>query len=261
MPVPFSVVCLHAHPDDEALLTAGTLARLAAEGHRVCLVVATDGEAGLAATDPGRALARQRIAELRASARVLGVAEVIQLGYPDSGLHGEHSGFAQLPAAEPAARLAAILQERSAELLLGYDVNGGYGHPDHVQVHRVARAAAELTGVRLLEATVDRTALLRALWLVHRLRLAPPDFAPERLARAYTARAELTHKIDVRRYLVAKRASMQAHTSQAAGGSDTRTLAFCLRLPRPLYRLAFGAEWFVEPGRAPLDRPLDDLFS
>ena len=125
----------------------------------------------------------------------------------------------------------------------------------------MARAAAAATGVRLLEATVDRAALMRALTLVHRAKLAPPDFAPERMQQAYTAHGELTHRVNVRSYLDQKRAAMRAHASQAGGGSDTRTLAFCLKLPRPLYRLAFGAEWFVEPGRTPQAQLIDDLWS
>jgi LmbE family N-acetylglucosaminyl deacetylase len=262
----FSLVCLHAHPDDEALLTAGTLARAAAEGHRVTLVMATDGAAGLADTAAGPELAARRAAELDRSARALGVHRVVRLGYPDSGMHNERAGFAGVPVAEAADRLTEVLAEERADLLLGYDANGGYGHPDHLQVHRVARQAHRLVGrgsasrLALLEATVDRTALLRALWLLDKARLAPPDFRPDRLRSAYTARSELSHRIDVRRQLDAKRAAMAAHASQAGGGPDTRTLAYCLRLPRPLFRLAFGTEWFVEPDR-PAGRPVSgDIF-
>ena len=78
---------------------------------------------------------------------------------------------------------------------------------------------------------MDRTSLLRALWLLNLTRLAPPDFRPDRLRAAYTARPEITHRVDVRDHLDAKRAAMRAHASQAAGGTDTRTLAYCLRYP------------------------------
>ena len=83
-----TLVAFHAHPDDEALLTAGTMARAAAEGHRVVLVVATDGDLGLAASTYAGdgALGRRRLAELRTSAARLGVARVEHLGYADSGL-------------------------------------------------------------------------------------------------------------------------------------------------------------------------------
>lgn len=257
----FRLVSFHAHPDDEALLTAGTLARAAAEGHRVTLVVATSGEAGLSSGPPGAALARARLAELERSAAALGCARVVRLGYPDSGLRNEHSGFAGLPVDEPAARLAEVLVQERADVLTGYDPNGGYGHPDHVQVHRVARRAAELAGTPvLLEATVDRTALVRALTLVRWTRLAPADFNPDRMRQAYTDRAGITHRIDVRGHLDQKLASMRAHASQAAGGGDTRMLAFSLALPRPLYRRAFGAEWFVEVGREPGGPACGDIF-
>jgi LmbE family N-acetylglucosaminyl deacetylase len=258
----FRLVSFHAHPDDEALLTAGTLARAAAEGHRVILVVATAGEAGLAGQPPGSALATTRLAELRVSAAAIGCARVVELNYPDSGMHNEHKGFASLDLDEPARRLAAVLTEEAADALTSYDAHGGYGHPDHVQVHRVARRAAELAGTPVvLEATVDRTVLLRVTWLLHKLKLAPADFAPDRLRQAYSTRADITHRVDVRGYLDQKRASMRAHASQAGGGSDTRTLAYLLRLPRPLFRLAVGTEWFVEAGRAPgTAGPSDDIF-
>lgn len=258
----FRLVSFHAHPDDEALLTAGTLARAAAEGHRVTLVVATSGEAGLADTGPGAALAQRRIKELHESAAALGCARVIELDYPDSGMHNEHGGFASIGVEAAAARLADILIEEQADVLTSYDRNGGYGHPDHVQVHRVARRAAELAGTAVvLEATVDRTSLIRVLRVLRTARLAPPDFAPERMRDAYADRSEITHRVDVRGYLDQKRASMRAHATQSAGGSDTRTLAYCLRLPRPLYRLAFGVEWFVEAGRPAGLPPSGDIFA
>src|SRR5881409_2973125 len=91
--VRFTILAFHAHPDDEALLTAGTLARAAAEGHRTVLVVATLGEAGLTRPGvPADVLRETRRAELAASAAALGVARVEVLGYPDSGMHGEAGG-------------------------------------------------------------------------------------------------------------------------------------------------------------------------
>ena len=250
---PLTIVSLHAHPDDEALLVAGSLARAVANGHRVVLVVATDGESGLADSD-GTELGTVRVAELERSAAAIGCARVVRLGYRDSGLHGEvAAGFAHLPVETPAARVAEILREESAEVLTSYDRNGGYGHPDHVQVHRVALRAAALAGTpRVLEATVDRNALLRVLRPLHRLRLVPSGFDPARLSTSYAAAEEITERVDVRRHLDAKRASMRAHTSQAGGGSSVRTLAFFLRLPRPLYRRVFGVEWFVDA----LPRPM-----
>jgi LmbE family N-acetylglucosaminyl deacetylase len=258
----FCLVSFHAHPDDEALLTAGTLARAAAEGHRVVLVVATRGEAGLSDDAPGGSLGDRRADELERSAAALGCAKVIRLDYPDSGMRNEHQGFASLPVDEPAERLAAILRAEQADALTVYDRNGGYGHPDHVQVHRVGHRAAELAGTRLvLEATVDRTSLIRALSLVRWTRLLPDDFAPHRLRQSYSDRASITHRIDVRGFADQKRRSMAAHASQAAGGAGPRTLALFLKLPGPLYRRVFGAEWFIEARRTPSRPPLTDLFA
>ena len=184
------------------------------------LVVATGGEAGLSDGAPGTGLGARRADELDRSAAALGCAKVIRLDYPDSGMHNEHHGFASMPVEEPAERLAAILRAERADALTVYDRNGGYGHPDHVQVHRVGHRAAELAGTRLvLEATVDRTALVRALSLVRWTRLLPPDFAADRLRHSYSDRAAITHRIDVRAFAGAKRRSMAAHASQAAGGA------------------------------------------
>jgi LmbE family N-acetylglucosaminyl deacetylase len=264
--VPFTLVAFHAHPDDEALLTAGTMARAAAEGHRVVLVVATAGEAGLVrGGGTGPALASRRRTELERSAAALGCARVEVLGYADSGMHGEAGGeaaFARADVEDAARRLAEILAEESADVLTVYDPAGGYGHPDHIQVSRVGIRAAELARTPVvLEATVDRQALQRVLRLIHRLPGIPADFAPRRFDRAYTARGHLTHRVDVRRHAEAKRASMAAHASQAGSDEGTRTLAVLLRLPAPLFRLALGREWFVERGRAPGAPLIDDVFA
>jgi LmbE family N-acetylglucosaminyl deacetylase len=262
--VPFTLVSFHAHPDDEALLTGGTLARAAAEGHRVVLVTATAGEAGLAREDLTGGLAGRRVEELRAAARSLGCARVELLGYPDSG-SGPHrplppDAFAALDPALPAQRLAALLREERADVLTTYDPRGGYGHPDHRQVHRVGALAAGLAGTPvLLEATIDRSRLSAVASALVRVpvvsRLVPPD----RFASAYTDRSELTHEVDVRGHLRAKRAALASHASQATGG--VRTLGLLLRLPRPLLAPVLGREWFVEDGRPPTGNLLDDVFA
>ncbi len=253
-----TLLALHAHPDDEALLTSGTMARAAAEGHRVILVVATDGALGLAAAEfaADGALADRRRRELQRSAAALGVARVEQLGYADSGLGPEvapdppgQTRFVRADTEAAARKVAAILEEESVDVLLGYDANGGYGHPDHVKVHHVARRAAQLAGTpRLLEATVPRDTICRAIDLAAKVYRFPPEFDRDSFNRAFSARAEITHRINVRKQIGAKRASMRAHASQASadGGTD-RTLSAFLRIPRPLYDLVFGHEWYVDP--------------
>lgn len=262
-----TVVFFHAHPDDEALLTSGTMAKLAAQGHRVVLVVATAGEAGLAAgelTADGR-LGDRRLAELNASAAAVGASRVELLGYADSGL-------AEAPTAAPAAglpprfvdvddavaadRVAQVLQDENAAVLTSYDANGGYGHPDHVAVHRIGTLAAAAAGTPvLLEATVPRDRLLAVARAANR---ALPtsrkiDFAP--WERAYSSSAEVTHCIDVRSQAKMRRASMRAHASQATADSGPRTLGIFTRIPPPLFGWVFGREWYRMAGDTDIRPP------
>ena len=266
-----TLVAFHAHPDDEALLTAGTMARAAAAGHRVVLALATDGGAGLAAAEmrSDGGLGERRLEEARRSADALGVARVDWLGYADSGSGPEPepdlpgtTRFCRAPVDEAAERLAALLRTERADVLLSYDANGGYGHRDHVRVHEVGSRAAALAGTpRVLEATVPRDTVVRALRAVGRVYRFPEEFDPTSFERAFSARADITHRIDVRRYAAAKRASMRAHASQATGGgaassgeggqTGDRTLEAFLRIPRPLYDVVFGREWFRDPALPP----------
>jgi LmbE family N-acetylglucosaminyl deacetylase len=191
------------------------------------------------------------MAETLASAKALGCSRVEFLGYADSGLDGRAEcgpgqvPFAQADVDEAAGALAKLLLEERAALLTTYDPAGGYGHPDHVQVHRVGARAAELARTPVvLQATVDRDLLTRALRLLRRV--YPIDLAS--FATAYTPRSAITHRIDVRRFMAQKRQSMAAHATQATGGETVRTLAALLRLPRFLFRLVLGTEWYVQPG-------------
>jgi LmbE family N-acetylglucosaminyl deacetylase len=264
--VAFTLVVFHAHPDDEALLTGGTIARAAAEGHRVVLVTATAGEAGLSegAEDPDE-LASARLAELRQSAALLGCARVEVLGYADSGGSSASSSgrrFADLRPAEPAERLAAILADEHADVLTVYDEHGGYGHPDHVQVHRAGVLSASMAQTPVvLEATVDRRALMRVAAVMARVPRVSHLIPDDRFAAAYTAHEALTHRVDVRPWLRQKRAALAAHASQTAGGESIRTVRLLLRLPSPLQSAVLRREWFEERGRDPGPRLLDDIFA
>ncbi len=177
-------------------------------------------------------------------------------GHPDS--------FATADREEAAAALAEILRDEAADVLTTYDPAGGYGHPDHIAVHFVGARAAELAGTpRVLQATVDRKRLLGALRLlkvVARPLHLPGDFDPDRFRSAYTDHAALTHRIDVGRYIGVKRQAMQAHESQGSADFGARTLTICLKLPKPLFRLGFRYEWFVETGARPVHPLVDDVF-
>jgi LmbE family N-acetylglucosaminyl deacetylase len=275
-----TIVAFHAHPDDEALLTAGTMARAAAEGHRVVLVLATDGGAGLAADELRRdgGLGERRLEEARRSSEALGVARVEWLGYADSGSGAEPEPdlpgaprFCRAPLEEAAERLAAVLRTERADLLLSYDARGGYGHRDHVRVHEVGARAAQIAGTpRVLEATVPRDTIVRAVRAIGRVYRFPEEFDPTSFERAFSARSEITHRVDVRRYARAKRAAMRAHASQATGGgaasaggggqTGDRTLGAFLRIPRPLYDLVFGREWYRDPTLPPGEPVRTDIF-
>ncbi len=260
-PMAPTVLAFHAHPDDEALLTGGTLARAAAQGHRAIVVVATDGDLGLAAGEytADGALGSRRMAELDASAAALGLTGVEHLGYADSGMGPDlfddppgRTRFCRAGDEEAADRLAAILRRESVDVLLSYDANGGYGHPDHVKVHRVAALAARLAGTPiLLEATIPRETIRRALDIAARFYRFPAEFDRDSFNRSYSPSSAITHRIDVFRYAGRKRAAMRAHASQAsADDGAARTLNILPRIPRPLFDVVFGREWFADPTAA-----------
>jgi LmbE family N-acetylglucosaminyl deacetylase len=245
-----TIVAFHAHPDDEVLMTGGTLARAAAEGHRVVIVVATDG-----ATGPVGEGEPPRMSELRSSAAALGAARVVHLGYADSGSGKalepdppDRMRFTRADPQEAAERLAAILSEEQAQVLLSYDASGGYGHRDHVKVHEVGRLAAALAGVEhVFEATIPRELAARVLKLVDWLRL-PVRHDAVSPRTAYSDRRAITHRVNVRKYARQKQAALAAHRSQADGtGRLAPVLRALVRLPAPLFGLLLGREWFIAP--------------
>ncbi|RJQ86821.1 PIG-L family deacetylase [Amycolatopsis panacis] len=251
-----TLVTFHAHPDDECILTGGVMRKAADEGHRVVLVVATRGELGEVPEGflgEGEQLRERRVQETHAAAEALGVARVEFLGYRDSGMMGEPANdepgtFWTASVEEAAARLAEILGEESAEVCTIYDDFGNYGHPDHIQVHRVGMRATELAGTpRVYQATTNRDQLRRGLeqavetGLVAREDLPDPD-AEQPMGKP---EAEITAAVDVTSYLPAKRAAMRAHASQIAEES------FFLAMPDEIFQQAFGTEWFIRPGHGP----------
>lgn len=273
-----TLVTFHAHPDDESLLTAGVMAKAAAEGHRVVLVVATAGEVGDAAEayrDPQQAdLGGARLAELERSAAILGVSRIVHLGYRDSGsgpastaasvgAAGDQRRFVEVPVEEAAEALAAVLREEHADVVTVYDPNGGYGHPDHVHVHAVGHRAAELAGTPVvLEATINRDLMTTGVELASSLGYEVPDtFSPDSFDHWFLPADELTHAVDVSAFITQKRESMAAHESQATSAAEgTRSMAVFLSLPDEYFALAFGTEWFVDRSRPPgIDR--DDVFA
>jgi LmbE family N-acetylglucosaminyl deacetylase len=246
-----TVVAFHAHPDDEAILTGGTLARAAAEGHRVVVVVATDGRVN---DDDG-----DRLVELHASATALGAHRVECLGYADSGFGAEfypdppgRIRFARADLEEAAQRLAAILRDEDADLLLSYQSNGGYGHRDHVRVHHVGKRAAQIAATpRVLEATMPREMLTRVAEGARLLHL-PAPYGREVVRTAYAPASSITHRINVFRFARQKRDAFAAHRSQiGASAAAARLFAVLMRLPPQAAGLIFGREWFIDPNLPP----------
>lgn len=262
-----TLVAFHAHPDDESIATGGTMARAAAAGNRVVLVVATGGEHGEVPADlaPGETLGDRRRVETERSAVALGIHRVVWLGYEDSGMQGwdqnaNPASFHLAPLDEAAGRLAAVLREEQATTLTCYDWHGGYGHPDHIKVHHVGHRAAELAGTPYVyESTMNRDAIVRMMAEARRHAAAegvPADaVAAERLdpdefdvhdtddgTPFGTPEAELTTAVDVSGWLDVKRASMAAHASQITDSS------FFLSMPPEAFARAFGTEWYVRTG-------------
>jgi LmbE family N-acetylglucosaminyl deacetylase len=260
--MPGTLVAFHAHPDDEVITTGGAMARAAREGHRVVLVVATGGELGEivpGVLDDGEQLADRRAIEVARAGEILGVSRIEFLGYGDSGMAGEASNeapgsFAAAPVEEAAARLATILREEAAEVLTIYDENGNYGHPDHIQVHRVGTRAAELAETpRVYEATLNRDRVVELMRAradaMSELEDAPN---PDDFTMGMPA-SVITTTVDVGEFVGEKRAAMQAHASQIPEDS------FFLQIPPDVFREVFGYEWFIRTDSKP-DAPETWLF-
>ena len=253
-----TIVFLHAHPDDEASGTAGTMRLAADAGHRVVCVYATNGDHGTAPDDlrEGESVVQRRRSEAQESAQVLGTARVAWLDYADSGMtgweqNGHEASFHTADTGAAAQRLAAILDEEDADVLVGYDWHGGYGHPDHVKVHRVAYAAADLAKrrPRMLENTMNRDHMRRMLEAARDAGAGvdadwDPDTPADDGNPFGTPEAELHWHVDVRPVLAAKRSALAAHSSQEDVG-------WMLGMPQEQFAAVFGDEWFIEPGREP----------
>ena len=251
-----TIVFLHAHPDDEASQTSGSMARAVAEGSRVVVAFATNGDHGEAPPDlaPDETVVDRRRAEAQASAAVLGLHRVVWLGYADSGMTGweqnsHERAFAAATVDEAAARFAAVLDEEDADIAVGYDWHGGYGHPDHVQVHRVLHRAAELAArrPRVLESTMNRDAMrvLSAMADAAGEEGFDPDQPMDDGNPLGTPEAEIHWRVDVTPWLAQRRAALEAHASQ------TTDVGMMLAMPPEAFTVFFGHEYYIEAGRPP----------
>ncbi|MFJ9056686.1 N-acetyl-1-D-myo-inositol-2-amino-2-deoxy-alpha-D-glucopyranoside deacetylase [Streptomyces sp. NPDC102409] len=242
------LLLVHAHPDDESINNGATMARYAAEGAHVALVTCTLGEAGevippdLAhlAEDRAGGLGDHRVGELAAAMRELGVTDHRFLGGPgrfrDSGMMGTEQNhrpgaFWGADLDEAAGHLVPVIRSLRPQVMITYDPDGGYGHPDHIQAHRVAMRAADLAADPAYDDGAGAPhAVAKIYWnrvprpvveeAFARLRETAPDVFPGIAATddvpGVVDDAEVTAEIDGSAYGAAKAAAMRAHATQIA---------------------------------------------
>lgn len=293
------VVFVHAHPDDETLATGATMAAAAASGDQVTLVTCTLGEEGEVVDESlshlrqadDLALGRYRLGELTEAMAQLGVTDFVRLGgdhrFRDSGMQWAADGtatvgdtvredsfwFADLQVA--ADELVAILRDRRPQVLVTYDDFGGYGHPDHVQAHRVAMYAVTLAAVpsyrrdlgpawevqRVLWSTMSRSAAreameaLRAQGRDEDLRQVEDGQALDPDLPMLSEDQDLDVIVDGRDFVALKMAALKAYPSQIKADSPQ------WRLPPEVVESFMGREYYRFAGGVPLSsHPAQDIF-
>lgn len=268
-----TLMAVHAHPDDEASSTGGVLAKYADEGVRTVLVTCTNGEfgdtpAGLKPGDDGhdeQEVAQIRLAELSESCKYLGVSHLELLGYHDSGMPDweyKHrpGAFCNVPEQDVALRISGLIEQYRPQVVITYDDNGAYQHPDHVHASRAAAAAVAGTGI---PAKLYLTAMRRSEWqeimeALRELGANIPDattLTPEEERRIEESERRITTNIDIRPVLERKRAALLAHASQISESWFTK-------IPPDLGERVFGRESFIrarDTTGSPV--PEDDLFA
>jgi N-acetyl-1-D-myo-inositol-2-amino-2-deoxy-alpha-D-glucopyranoside deacetylase len=259
---------VHAHPDDESIGTGATMAKYAAEGAGVTLVTCTLGELGevippdlaYLAADADGGLGEYRIGELAAACAALGVADHRFLGGPgrwrDSGMMGLPSNeapdcFWQADVDEAAGDLLDVIREVRPQVLVSYDHNGFYGHPDHIQAHRVARRAFELADglvTKFYATAVPRSVLavtveqMRASERPGSVPGGGPDFSLVESVDDLpfgVPDEDVTTELDATAYLEQKLAAMRAHATQISVDSPFFALS------DNVGQLAFGREFYT----------------
>jgi LmbE family N-acetylglucosaminyl deacetylase len=274
-----TMMAVHAHPDDEASSTGGVLATYAAQGIRTVVVTCTNGEFGDApgGVKPGqnghdeKAVAEQRLAELREACTILGVTDLELLGYHDSGMvewdyKDRADAFCNIAEADVAARISGLIDRYRPQVLVTYDDQGPYQHPDHVHASRAAQAAfaasAGVAGSSLakLYLSAMRGSDWRKIWdALRELGAEVPDWEepdPERMRRGLESEQRITTTVDIRAVLPRKREALFAHGSQIGGES------WFSKIPPEVSEATFGRESFIrarDTTGSPL--PEDDLFA
>jgi LmbE family N-acetylglucosaminyl deacetylase len=268
-----TLMAVHAHPDDEATGTGGVLARCSAGGIQTVLVTCTDGRCGdgpggIKPGEPGHdpdAVVAMRQRELEASCEVLKVTHLELLGYADSGMMGwpnndAPGAFWSTPVDEAAARLSELIERYQPDVIVTYDENGFYGHPDHIQAHRVTMAAVDATGTtaKVYWTTVPRSKMAEFTRVMVELGAdwdEPDAQTGEPLPEMGLPDEQITTWVDTTGFGGQKYDSLAAHASQS------ENIIF-LSMGKELFTEMMGIETFVrvrDTTAAPL--PEDDLFA
>lgn len=267
-----SFVAVHAHPDDEASSTGGVFPLLASQGVRTILVTCTNGECG---DDPngnkpehddhdGDAVAALRKVELEAAVSILNIDRLVMLGYRDSGMEGwpqnsDPRSFWQTPVDVAAARLLDVLREERPQVVMTYNDFGFYGHPDHIQAHRITMAAvAQLD----YEPTVYFNAIPKAVFAEFRARrreaaIARGESVEEDDGVDFGTADELIGAaIDITGFNALKYDALAAHASQITEENHW------MKMGREGFINTMKTEWFVRATNPlQLDGVVTDLFA
>lgn len=263
MPEVLSLMCVHAHPDDESSSTGGTLAKYAAENVMTSLIVATKGEEGEIRDPhlnmaPWQTLGIIRVNELKVATAVLKVGFVNFLGYRDSGMAGTEANnhadaFCNADPEEACRLLVLNIRKLRPQVLVTYNTNGGYGHPDHIMCNRITHAAFELAAdpdfawddgetpwqpKKLYHIAHSRQRLQKAFEELKARGME--DLIPGR--RNYdqfgVPDEEITTRIDISEYVHLKRKAVLCHHSQTTGSRWDR-------MPDDVMRTYYAEETFI----------------
>jgi LmbE family N-acetylglucosaminyl deacetylase len=267
-----TLMAVHAHPDDEASSTGGILAHYSDQGIRTVVVTCTNGEFGDAPgqVKPGedghdeQAVAELRLAELRQACKILGVSHLELLGYQDSGMpdwdyKDRPDAFCNVPLDVVSGRISGLIEQYQPQVVVSYDPEGMYQHPDHVHAALAAAAAVSATGIPAKSyQTAMRGSVWRKIWeALRELGADLPErrLTPEEEEKAAQDEERITTMVDIRPVLERKREALMAHASQIQE-------SWFSKIPPEIATEAFGYETFVRvTDRTGAAVPETDLFA
>jgi LmbE family N-acetylglucosaminyl deacetylase len=276
-------LAVHAHPDDEASSTGGLFRLLANQGARTVLVTCTNGECGDAegGAKPdsdhhdGDEVAKVRAVELDNAVKILGIDRLVRLGYRDSGMMGwpqndDPESFWSTPVDEAAQHLAEVLRAERPQVVMTYNAYGFYGHPDHIQAHRITLAALALIDY---EPTLYFNAIPDSVMVVYRQRWEQEDrdrieadaakgivreIPPRELEEEIdlgTPDDQIGAAIDISSAINEKFDALAAHVSQMGD-------SFWMKMGREQFAEVMRTEWFVRvTNPKQLTGKVDDIFA